>query len=76
MITTARARDHDFVYSLGADEAIAVYAQACAVLVDATGDPVYGAQVSTLPGKTIGISVAAVPAGRPGPRSIAVELGY
>ncbi|MHA7282175.1 DUF5719 family protein [Arthrobacter sp. TMS2-4] len=47
-----------------------------AVLVDATGDPVYGAQVSTLPGKKIGISVAAVPAGRPGPRSIAVELGY
>ncbi|MHA7286791.1 DUF5719 family protein [Arthrobacter sp. MDT3-44] len=47
-----------------------------AVLIAATGDPVYGAQVMTLPGARAGISVAGVPAGSTGPLSIPVELGY
>ncbi|WP_434992999.1 DUF5719 family protein [Arthrobacter sp. Ld5] len=47
-----------------------------AVLVDATGDPVYGAQVSTLPGKRTGISVTGIPAAAAAPQSIPVELGY
>ncbi|WP_104168423.1 DUF5719 family protein [Arthrobacter sp. SX1312] len=47
-----------------------------AVVVDATGDPVYGAQMMTLPGDRSGISVAGVPAGATGPQSIPVELGY
>ncbi|WP_258062387.1 DUF5719 family protein [Arthrobacter sp. B0490] len=46
------------------------------VVIDATGDPVYGAQVMTLPGARAGLSVAAVPAGATGPQSIPVELGY
>ncbi|MEG9247386.1 DUF5719 family protein [Arthrobacter sp. Soc17.1.1.1] len=46
------------------------------VLIDATGDPVYGAQVMTLPGAVAGISVASVPAGATGPQSIPVELRY
>ncbi|MHA7144043.1 DUF5719 family protein [Arthrobacter sp. TmT3-37] len=47
-----------------------------AVLVDATGDPAYGAQVMVLPGARAGISVASIPAGVTAPQSIAVELGY
>ncbi len=47
-----------------------------AVIVDATGDPVYGAQVMTLPGDRSGISVAGIPAGATGPQSIPVDLGY
>ncbi len=46
------------------------------VLIDATGDPVYGAQVMTLPGAVAGISVTSAPAGATGPQSIPVELGY
>ncbi|WP_307081534.1 DUF5719 family protein [Arthrobacter agilis] len=46
------------------------------VIIDAAGDPVYGAQVMTLPGDRAGISVASVPAGSTGPQSIPVELGY
>ncbi|MBG6224159.1 hypothetical protein IWX63_000714 [Arthrobacter sp. CAN_A2] len=46
------------------------------VVIDATGDPVYGAQVMTLPGGRSGISVAGVPAGATGPQSIPVDLGY
>ncbi|PPB49622.1 hypothetical protein C4K88_08030 [Arthrobacter pityocampae] len=47
-----------------------------AVLVDATGDPVYGAQVMTLPGTTSGISVVAVPVGVTAPQDLPVDLGY
>ncbi|WP_258059013.1 DUF5719 family protein [Arthrobacter sp. B1805] len=46
------------------------------VIVDATGDPVYGAQIATLPGARAGVSVVSVPAGATGPQSIPVELGY
>jgi hypothetical protein len=47
-----------------------------AVLLDATGDPVYGAQTMTLPGAVAGISVASVPAGATGPQSIPVDLRF
>ena len=47
-----------------------------AVIINATGDPVYGAQVMTLPGGSAGISVSGVPAGATGPQSIPVELRY
>ena len=46
------------------------------VVINATGDPVHGAQVMTLPGEVAGISVAGVPAGATGPQTIPVELGY
>ncbi|MEC5200126.1 hypothetical protein RCH21_002369 [Arthrobacter sp. PL16] len=49
---------------------------AAAVVINATGDPVYGAQTMTLPGAGAGISVASVAAGATGPQSIPVELGY
>ena len=51
-------------------------ADAAGVLIGATGDPVYGAQVLTLPGDRAGISVARVPAGVAGPQDIPVGLGY
>ncbi|WDF34233.1 DUF5719 family protein [Arthrobacter agilis] len=47
-----------------------------AVIVDATGDPVYGAQTLTLGGRTAGISVVGIAAGAAGPQSIPVDLGY
>ncbi len=46
------------------------------VIIDATGDPVYGAQVLTLAGARSGVSVTSVPAGATGPQSIPVQLGY
>ncbi|MHA7239373.1 DUF5719 family protein [Arthrobacter sp. TMS1-12-1] len=46
------------------------------VVLDATGDAVYGAQVMTLPADRSGISVAGVPAGAAAPQSIPVEIGY
>lgn len=53
-----------------------LWASAAAVIINATGDPVYGAQVLTLPGARAGVSVAGIPAGATGPQSIPVELGY
>lgn len=51
-------------------------AAAAGVVINATGDPVYGAQVMTTPGAGAGISVASVAPGAGGAQSIPVELGY
>ncbi|MBG6182814.1 hypothetical protein IWX65_000761 [Arthrobacter sp. CAN_A214] len=47
-----------------------------AVIVGATGGPVFGAQVATLGGNTAGVSVSAIPEAPNGNRSIPVELRY
>ncbi|MBG6180300.1 DUF5719 family protein [Arthrobacter sp. CAN_A1] len=46
-----------------------------AVLIGASGDPVYGAQVHQVDGNP-GISVASLPPGSAGQSSVAVNLGY
>ena len=47
-----------------------------AAVISATGDPVFGAQVNTLPKGAAGISVSPVPPGTTGRESIPISLGY
>ncbi|MDF9278415.1 DUF5719 family protein [Arthrobacter sp. EH-1B-1] len=47
-----------------------------AVLIGVSGDPAYGAQVTTLDGDTPGISVAPIPAGSAGQQSVSVNIGF
>ncbi len=68
------------IFNLAGGTSVAVPASelmegAAAAVISATGDPVYGAQVNTLPGAA-GISVSAVPPGATGRESIPVILGY
>ncbi|WP_155853839.1 DUF5719 family protein [Arthrobacter sp. H5] len=46
------------------------------VLIAATGDPAYGAQVQSLDGDTPGISITPIAPGSAGQQSVAVNLGY
>jgi hypothetical protein len=69
------------VFNIAGGTSVAVPASSlgkgtAAAVISATGDPVFGAQVNTLPRGAAGISVSPVAPGATGRESIPISLGY